>query len=642
MPRSPATPRCVSGPIWRATSCTLPTKLSTGGKQQLGSIEVDLKAFSPMPRSFLRLAIDNQKYPIHHSIANKFDRALRAVASDEAAVAILNSRPEQLTYVEIVKLYSTIETYIESWGDKSRRTMSQHALKLLREMPERLSDGSTASRSGFATRFKNPRPVPKSSAADRPLRKNAAPTSYAATDDAALPLLDALRFDSLSERNAKAFESASSRKEEIARLCLKTFRQHDALVERICSAKQAGLPDLGLRPYWLKRGGVINRESLARLSEADQLRVILHIMEREKFHLVCPNLDFMPLDGLKFLEDELPANSKKTYAMRRELLMSDYYLPAQVVAACLVAIQNDTILNVDVISKLTKGDILKTKRGYRFIGVKGRTDQIQARDVQVPSDDEPQWYHCTSLASVRAFELLLGHVDSIEAHHRTRYIPLMTCINTQFERGPLKFAVKSAWLLTRLFCDLHDLHRFDTRYLRALGLQTHVLSPMGDIYSTQALAGHGSVNTTEIYVYTNVVRFLHLANIRRFMDMLAASILWKTDRKELLVQSGLGQRGFNLQLLFPQEGDDQSEKSAVEEWIGSGFTSEVAVGLDELEQCAAQYSYYQLALAQLPQRNAHRFLVVHVPRILTCYAMRNIILASQFASVYRKFEARYQ
>jgi hypothetical protein len=300
------------------------------------------------------------------------------------------------------------------------------------------------------------------------------------------------------------------------------------------------------------------------------------------------------------------------------------------------------MVNTDVISGLTRSDVEKTKRGYRFVGLKTKTDQIQGRDVEEPTEDGQQKLHATSSAAVRAFDLLLKNAETIERIHGRTFVPLVICLNLQFHKAEhLAFSEKGAWLLIQIFCKLHNINAFDTRYLRHLGLQTHVLSPEGSIYSAQALAGHANINTTLMYIYTNVTRHLHLANIRRFMDMLAASILWRTGRIGLLEETGLDKRGFNLQLLFPLEGDDETEKSTVDEWLESDCTKSISVGLDELHQCAAQYGYYLENLQTLPQRNPHRFTVVHVPRILTCYALRNIILASPYAAAYRKYERQY-
>lgn len=478
----------VNGPAWKGSWCVLPTRHSASGKQVYGSLHLDLKAFSRLQGSFLRLAIDSQSYPLHRAVGNKFQRALQEISGDPTAVEILNSAPDLLTAADIGRLFSVIEGKVATWGKVSRYTMAQHALKVLREMPERLGDGTTASESGFSTRFEMPTRSAKAHAAERPLRKPASPIEGGGHAEVAEPppLIDAIQFHSLAERDSKAYGAGTRRQEEIAELCLKCFAQHDELVQRLKAAKAAGVPQLNSRQTGIGNGGLMDPNVLLRLPEGDQLQVILHVMEREKFHIASPTLcGHLPLEGLKFLERYLPDGLHVSHGLRRELLLSDYYLPAHVIAACVVALQNDKLLNTEVIFSLTSGDVEKSKKGYRFTGVKGKTGQIQSREVNLPDPAAPpKALHFTNQAAVRALDLLLAHAQTIEHFQKRSFVPLVSCLHQKFPKGPkLVFIRKSAWHLIQVFCGHNNINRFDTRYLRHLALQTHVLSPEGTPYS---------------------------------------------------------------------------------------------------------------------------------------------------------------
>lgn len=633
----------VDGPRWSGSVCELPTRKAVGGVSQLARLSLDLRSFSRRPDSFLRLAIENQSFPMQHAIANKFQRALREISQDAAAVGILNSRPKDLTFHDVKQLFGLIEDKVAGWGtEKSRHSMAAHALKALREMPEPLGDGTTAFTCGFTTRFPSP-PRSKQHAAERPFKRASGEVDSAVhAEDGVAPalLIDAIRFNSLAERDSKAYQLGAERQTEIAKLCIATFERHDSLVQALLRANAAGLPELGSRCYAIKeKGGRGKRSVLVRLSADDQLRVVLYLMARDERHLRVPSGQALPLTGISLLDEAFPADWLLTPARRLELLMSTHYLPAHIVATCLAAIQNDQPVNTEVLSSLTRGDVRRTRRGYRFVGIKGRTNHIVGREAEAHEARDSERLHFTSTAAIRAFDLLLQNAASIEEHLGITFVPLLSCQNLHYAKGTkVTFKVKTPWELLQLFCDFHGLSRFNTRYLRDLGLQTHVLSPEGNIYSAQALAGHADIGTTEIYVYTHVIRYLHMSNIRRFMDMLAASILWRTGRTDMLEQSGLGARGFELQLLFPLPDTDGDEPAVVDQWIRSNYQTQISLGLDELQQCAAQYQYYVECLPTLAQRNAYQFISMHVPRILTCLAMREVVLASPYSAFYRKFE----
>ena len=632
----------VNGPRWDSGLCQISTQLRRNGKDKLSPLTLNCRAFDTTPGTFLYEAIANQSFPMHKSVADKFRRALLELSEDADAIRILSSRPEMLNASDMVRLFKRLEMAVSTWGtEQSRKTMFSQAMKPLREMPLTLGDGSAASETGFKTRFKAP-VSNKEHAADRPLLKPAetSPQSSADTTDFPPPELDSLEFHTLQERNAKAFDGSRKRREFLAELCMQTFARHEALVARLNEERARGLPDLGPRSVGLAKGGYVDPTVFSRLPEDERLRVVLHIFERDNRHLSTPAYAaHMPLHGFSALEDSVPPGWRLTAQARIELLLSCHYLPAHVVAACFVAIQNEKGGNAEVLSSLAATDVAKTSRGYKFVGLKAKTDQIQAREVE---EDASKSAPFTGAAAVKAFDLLLSNARQLQKLTGEE-VPLFSTISQQFIRGePVRLAEKGPLKLLEIFCNINNLEKFNTRYLRDLSLQTHLLSPEGNLYSAQALAGHADPNTTKKYSNTRVEQFLHAANIRRFMDMLAGSILWRTGRTGLLEQTGLAKRGFNLQLLFPLEAHDDTEASAIEEWVKSNYTTELSLGLDELEQCAAQYWFYQQHLPLLPQQNPTRFVVVHVPRVLSCYAMREIILASPYASVYRKFEKAMQ
>lgn len=361
---------------------------------------------------------------------------------------------------------------------------------------------------------------------------------------------------------------------------------------------------------------------------------MLQLSEELNWHIIAPQNE-IPYhnDSAKNL---FVLNHINSLGSRKEILLADHYLPTYVVGACVVAIQNATGLNSEVIESLSQNDIEKSKFGYRLVGIKGKTDQIVERELFEKSSISNEDIELSLKVAITGLELLLKNVKEIEKFTKIKVPSILATINKKSPRNEIRqFTQIGAYKLIKEFCQYHKILRFDTRYLRELKLQTHSLSPDENIYTSQQLAGHTSAKTTEIYTFTNVLSHLQMANIRRYMDMLAGSILWRTNRLGILEKSGLSKRKFKLDLLFPIDNLATTEKSMVDEWIESGFKSPVHIGKDELIQCSIQFEYYKRNIDNLPQINPKRFVEHDIPRILTCLALHKVILMSQFASIYR-------
>lgn len=617
------------GPTFEGTSCVLPHLKKAGRHLGHGSVRVDLSAFSMAPDSLLMLVIASSHYPLSASHSFKFRRALQAICNNPVAVKILNSRPCELSSRDVIHLFNCIEDEIQlHWGKSSKRDGSGQARHLLLAFPDVLSDGATIRTCGFKTRFKAPaRKQQKTSSSLTPFYKNKNEPSESTPSDLFLNI----QFNSFEERNKQAFTASKKRNEKIAALCLDSFSQYKAASDLILNEKARGNIDLKL--VRSRRVGRLSRTSFKGLNEDEQLRYLVNLIESENWYAGTPiDLSDYPLDKIEKLAFNQRIDTNK---IRKELLFCDYYLPKSVVAACCVAIQNDTALNTEVIESLTAGDIEKTKKGYKITGVKGKTDQIISKEIPI-NNSEPEGVDISGEAGIKAIQLLLSNAENIKKNLGIEFIPLLSTLNLRFHtRKPIQFTQQCAYDLIRFFCKSHDLINFNTRYLRHLTLQTHSLSPAGNIYSTQALANHASISTTDDYIFTTVLSSLYTANIRRFMDMMAASILWRTNRNGLLEKSGLNKRGFDLNILFPLKWSENNGDSMIDHWIDSSFKEKISLGLDEFYQNKIQYEYYIQNIQKLSGENYTQFVYKHLPRILTCISLHRIILLSPFAHFYR-------
>lgn len=625
-------------PIWSGSTCFLPTQKKVGSRISYGKKKIDLSGFDLGPDTLLMHAIAALKYPAAAAIIHKFARAIREITPSQSSRDILNSPLQNLLATDIARLFASIEDAIEkNWAKKYRYGNFLSATAPFKYISEPIGDGSQVGASGFASRFlTDKRKEAKDSAAERLLRAE----DSLKTDNSSLKksgpssILDSIHFNSFTERNEKSFLASAKRHGEIAGLCQTVLTHHTEVAEKIKTIKSQTLFEMPNGHGGFNRQGLLSRGIYLSLPKDKQLRYLLYLVEKEKWHEITPqNATPYPTDCAIDLFIFKHINDIGT---RKEILLSDYFLPEYVVGACCVAIQNATGLNTEVIESLSDNDIEKTKNGYRMVGIKGKTDQVVEREIFENSKIDNEDLAFANETGRLALELLLENAAKIKIVLKQKSIPLLTTLHRTSPRGKTrKFSQVGAYKLILAFCRYNKIQAFDTRYLRELKLQTHSLSPDENIYTSQQLAGHTSAQTTEIYIFTKVLSHLQMANIRRYMDMIAGSILWRTNRTGALTESGLNNRGFNLNLLFPIPNHHTDEVAVIDKWIESGLSSKITIGKDELAQCAIQFEFYRKNIENLPQSNPKYFVEHHLPRMLICLALHKVILTSQFAPIYR-------
>lgn len=632
--------RSVDKILWTASGCVIPSRKTEAGRTIYGHFPIELPEFNLAPTSFLRQALEHLSFPVQVSVLGPIRRALDALRLDEEAIRILNSSPQKLDSSDLRSLFAKIDSASEGWGKKSLADTRRHARKPYFECPVRLSDGNLPKKCGFRTAAPGKR---------RPRKALKIGTAAELQDyqrpegEPTIPMLDALQFNSLQERNSAAHAAGLKAQTDLLSSIESTFDLHQKWVERIRLLKTNGLSnDIPRRiRTTLEAGGSPKPKALKKLPEEIQLSILLYITERDGLHQGNPSRSeskSFPI-AIAELSELSPLLPKKTARYAREALLADYYLPRHVVTAAMLAIQAETWLNTETIVSMTSSSLRKTKRGYEFTGLKGRTDQFQNGLIRNERDGQPPSFE--SKAAVAAIDMLLENIGKIERYLGKTDLPVLSSLSLLFKTGKHSFSVTNPLTAIAEFCQLHGRASFDTRFLRNLGVQVDYLSPEGSIFRAQVTLGHAELATTEDYLRTNVIHFLHQANIRRYMDMLAASILWRTGRTGLLEKHGLHTRNFKLDLLFPLDDAAPSESnSVIERWIESSGKAEIAIGLDEMEQCALQHQHYLREIHNLTQ-NRLAFIRMHIPRILCCVAMRQIFLTSTHASLYKKIEETF-
>lgn len=579
-------------------------------------------------------AIENMKYPVTLPYIYALRRVIEPLLRIPAAHAILTSPVRALRATDICDLFFHLEQLIAQWNVPNPYKLSADARIFFMRLPVPLGDGFLVGTSGFRPAFPYPARNREKATLAGEYNKDSMP---AATQKPA----STIDYDTPKELRERFHDTAVARQEVLAQKCQLVFDLYDELVARIKQLKKSGQEELGPnRLYSRGEGRTLFKRTLKKMSEDEHFRAILLAIDRDKFYLTAPP----SAGGLRRISELTKYTTKVNSKRCFELAVADYYLPRIVIAACVIAISTATILNTDTITSLTRRSVTATADGYQLVGLKGKTDQIQTRELspveselQAPDDERIVF---VSKVSVRAMDLLLWHAAQIERNFNLEDVPLLSSMSLTLA-GPHRFFIHDLNESIQDFCDFVGLKRFSTRDLRDLGAQAEYLSPQGSLHSVGAKLGHKSLATTALYVRTAIQRLLNQANMRRFMKKIAATMLWRTNRNGELSRHRIDPRHIDQNLLFPAS-DTSDGPSVVDQWLEADSSVQLRIGLDELEMCAWQFHLYQKNMNLLASQNADAFIQKHLPRILFCYSLRKVLLASQHAGLYRSIEKQYQ
>lgn len=625
-------------PTWTRSGVLMPTLRKIVGRARASFIEIEVEALGCTRDSLLGLTLDACACPVAPCQMSKFRAVVRELCRDPRTLRILQASPSDLECSSIRFLYQVIDDIAASPTRKDPYSYSHVVRKFFLQMPIRLSDGGLTASTGFKSRHPYPQRKLREQASNRGTRKS----TTESTEPLHIAPIHSGEFSTLAERNKNAYEKSRTAQLIYKNCCETTIQEHHILKNLLISLRDDGNPEMSK---------VIARAKVRTLGKNPiTLMEAVHLVEHFQLQERQPPNDavYIPLHHLKELTPKGFDSKYSGAKFRRELLLSHYYLPAQVIVACFVAIQLEHCVNSDVIASLTLKSISKTKEGYIFTGIKGRTDTRISKYIEPSTPIESSEFSISHKnthvfleeISLRALELLLENARTIAKHLKLDDVHLMTCLDRRFARGHLAFHLVHLPREIARWCKTHNLDLFSLNHLRALGAQTKYLSPSATVFDVQNLLDHKDSSTTWTYLETHVIKWLHFANIRRFMDMLATSIFWRTDREDKIADFGLNKRNFKLDLLFPIEWGISSEPCIIDKWLASQGSETISLGLDELKQCAYQFRLYREQIPYLAQSNPHSFEEHHIPRILTCIALRKIILTSVHADVFREIEKK--
>jgi hypothetical protein len=617
-----------------------------GREQPPFTVFFDFTALGIAFGGLLEEALLATECPINLSTIQPLKRVLSLDTIPAELARYLGTPAKELGSADVIDIFELLEQAIASKPEKlAQYDDSVRARSVLANCRIPLKDNRRIGDFRFKSRF------------DMPIRGTKSlwhhlNISSSADKDLRIPI-SMQDFDSLKERNKNALTTIQKTKEFIVSKCVETLDAHESLVRLILDIKTGAPAPLDKRSQVaLRRGHIpcLKKTVYSKLTDKQRLWIILDAIERFKFYESLPKYGhFLRLSGIKTL---YPLTADIT--SNRELLtvaLSDYYLPRLAVTACSILLCIECTWNADTLYSLTPEDIVPTKNGYLLLGLKGRGNQEQSCHIEdlksgdIESEnvsDEPDNIEVTNAQAIRAIKLLLVNHQRIRLYTKQENPHLFASLNSAnrvdslFVYGIQDEAIKD-------FCKHHNLPPLNFSDLRDIASHAEYLRPGGDIYHVNSILNHVHLATTAGYLHSTIIDALCDANILRFMKKLQASILFACGRTDLLKKKGIPDKFIDKDLLFPISPlQEESETSLIDKWLASDGTITLAIGPEEIHHCALQYAYYRDNFAALSASAPERFVRRHLPRIVTCVALRNVIQASTHAALLSQYEEKYR
>jgi hypothetical protein len=610
------------------SSAVIVAEIRTNKVRRRTLVELDLTPLQLTERSLLFAVLTELPCPVNMSYTNAFKRVYAALLANPRACEILRAPIDTLTEHDLSQLYSSIEDAIERRGNKANNCESSHARGIFRLTTARLPGDKALHRKSDRSRFPTGRNRPPQK--DGPLVTEPASGSLYNS-----PIL--AKFDTFPERNKKALDDVIATKASVLEMCAAAFQKHEELVSLLNQARSSGITML---PAALQEKALLanpTANTVKRLPPEQQLQLALHLSDRDEYHRNAPGPGKVHLSGCTAL---FPYSAKLSPRYLFEILLARHYLPKATQAACIIAIMTDTSWNKETVLDLRMPNVDMRNNKISLTAVKAKSNTIQRAELE-NSDSNPDNYikEVAHPVAAKAVRLLMAHAEAVEKYTNHSNPPLVC----GFNRHDAGVVIFDRYSLIPVFSELFALMQakpFPVKNLRNLGAHIDFLSEGGNIFTTQALLGHSNANQTLEYLKTTLIHRLLEANTRRFMNKMAASILWACGSTGRLEELNISEDDIQP-ALFPASHLSQ-EKSVADEWFESSMTRTVSIGVSELRHCALQFAFYMSNFQRLISDNPRRFLSLHLPRVIFCLTLRRVILVSAHAGLFKEIVKELQ
>lgn len=301
-------------------------------------------------------------------------------------------------------------------------------------------------------------------------------------------------------------------------------------------------------------------------------------------------------------------------------VMTDLFMPRfAIVAAEILCTIYTNGWNTSTVIALTNKDISKVGSHYKLSSIKSKSDQLP--DVSVYKSKQPRFYEL--------IELLIEHNNNIDKYWKRNN----NSIFVSFSGGSAATVTSSGSALATHLLRPHGLKHFARKQIRDQ-VANIVYLETNDPFYVKELLGHADIATTLHYLNQHAIRLLNDGNMRLFMDKLAATIVWVAKDEEAVETMGMKKKHIDKKLLFPVSHVNASSSShKSDDWIASQGNDQIMISTDDIAHLNYQIDYYKNYAITLKQANPKDYLLNHVPRMIFCTALAEVIRNSRFSKL---------
>lgn len=542
--------------------------------------------------------------------------ALEHLARSDSCWATLQSKPESLSPQQIVDLLIYLEDRIEKINIKDKYEKAGKERTFFGRGEINLKNGDTVNLTirKFKTRF---------------------PYSRKKYSDLVGESVSATPFSSVVELTEQVKTAYNKRLKDILNACEEDIDQHIDYVENFHKLKKVPLSKEYEDSFPNRTGDSyqINVTSSTLTLRCDaRLIEVRELYKYDKFEAFKrTGNSFYRVSGIElygFYRFSRVEGNQKYYggsSLRIGDKLYGYFLPSRILLACQIVLMAVTASNAASIRSLSRERIQETPGDFYLECIKTKTNKIIRPKIDKRFNP----------LAVKVINLLLKHDQSIGELGWRRSSDSVFCVLQNFESG-YEFGLFTYANIFKSFKEWHGLEPFKIEDLRDLAAQHDYLTHK-DPFRVQALLSHRNLATTDEYLKDNVIGLLNRANVAEFMRRLAPSIVYSISPAALR-EHGFDTNKVDPSLLFPVSNYDGVTNSHSDRWLLNMDEYRFRIDAESIKHCVYQMHYYKTHLDALITANKLRFVHYHLPRILFCKALHNLIKASEYESLIRNAE----
>ncbi|WP_143325781.1 hypothetical protein [Paraburkholderia ribeironis] len=591
--------------------------------------------------------------PISEVRACHFIRLLNRAAHNPDAKDIFNTAIAKLFPRDLSRLISHLDNVIDGYGGVSRSIPIGNFKHFLVQCRTPLADGELIKNIKLASRHKE-------------VRRTKAPQHNLYVPDIfdgnfLAKELSSINFEDLADRDEKAKAILEKSVTETRAVCEQIITRHDKLVKHLERLSNTELPESipkRIRSA-VARGSLPHLRHWAQISPEDLLHLHTYVIDKAKAHQ-GNRIQVVFREKLNEFWSLPNCPPCETFSM----LLSRHYLPRTVITACFVLLLDNIGWNWPTLRSVNLENIVEDDSGYTIQGVKHKTGQIQkaeltdlpqADDIDLAEADDEEEDELeagfstlppkkvTDPLCTHAIELLMQHRRNIDKYFKPRSKSIFVSMSFTTRNSPtFLFEVGRLPLYLKTFCRLTGLEEFTFSDLRHRAAHTRYLATGRDIIQTQLFLGHAAADVTTVYLNSTIIRLLGEANLLKYVTLLSDCVFYATGRKDKLDARQLARVKKNNLLLFPPSTlEDKGVDCIADRWVDSFGKMPFLIGKPEVAHIALQYRLYTRNLPALVQAGHERFVARHLPRIVFCCALYQVVAIGPLSQELKRFEAGY-